>query len=77
VVATAVGGTPEVVADGESGFLVTPGDAHALAERTARLLADASLRRTMGAAGRALVSEQFTFRAQAAKYEELFSSISE
>jgi glycosyltransferase involved in cell wall biosynthesis len=52
VVASAVGGVPEVVVDGETGFLVPPGDPEALADALGRLLADGELRRRMGAAGR-------------------------
>ena len=49
-VATAVGGVPEVVADGETGFLVPPNDPDAMALRIIRLLDDAELRRGMGEA---------------------------
>lgn len=52
VVATAVGGVPEVVVDGETGLLVPVDDAQALAAALARLLADRALRLQMGAAGR-------------------------
>ncbi len=52
VVATAVGGVPEIVVDGETGLLVPAGDADALADALRRLLADAALRRRQGAAGR-------------------------
>jgi glycosyltransferase involved in cell wall biosynthesis len=52
VVATAVGGIPEIVVDGETGFLVPAEDAGALTEAFERLLADRELRRRMGAAGR-------------------------
>jgi glycosyltransferase involved in cell wall biosynthesis len=52
VVATRVGGVPDVVRDGEDGFLVEPGDVAALAERLVRLAADPALRARMGAAGR-------------------------
>lgn len=51
-VATAVGGVPDLVADGETGFVVPPGDPAALAERTVRLLKDEALRRRMGSAAR-------------------------
>jgi glycosyltransferase involved in cell wall biosynthesis len=51
VVATAVGGVPDVVRDGVDGFLVEPGDVDAMADRLARLAADADLRRRMGEAG--------------------------
>jgi glycosyltransferase involved in cell wall biosynthesis len=53
VVATAVDGTPEAVADGESGLLLRPGDVGALADHLVRLGRDPSRRRAMGHAGRA------------------------
>ncbi len=60
VVATRTGGIPEVVADGETGFLVPPRDHAAMADAIVRLLADPPLRQRMGAAGLARVQEQFT-----------------
>lgn len=59
-VATRAGGIPEVMADGETGFLVAPRDAGALAERLVRLLQDEALRRAMGAAALARARERFT-----------------
>jgi glycosyltransferase involved in cell wall biosynthesis len=59
VVATAVGGIPEIVDDGTTGLLVPPGDAAALAAALERLLADAGLRARMGAAGWERVRERF------------------
>jgi phosphatidylinositol alpha-1,6-mannosyltransferase len=61
VVAADSGGTPEVVADGETGLLVPYGDHAALADRLVRLLEDAPLRAAMGEAGRRRVTENFTF----------------
>ena len=55
VVATRVGGIPEIVVDGETGFLVAPDDAPALAAALGRLAADPTLRARMGAAGRGRV----------------------
>jgi glycosyltransferase involved in cell wall biosynthesis len=75
VVATAVGGTPEVVADGKTGLLVRAGDSDALAARITELLADEPRRRAMGDAGRRFVAEQFTFEAQAATYVRLFAEL--
>lgn len=49
VVATAVGGLPEMVEDGRTGYLVAPRDVKQLAEAVVRLLLDAPLRRQMGA----------------------------
>jgi glycosyltransferase involved in cell wall biosynthesis len=60
VVATAGGGIPEILTDGQTGLLVPMGDAPALAAAIARLLADPSLRARLGAAGRARVLEAFT-----------------
>ena len=67
VVASAVGGVAEAVADGETGLLVAPGDVDALAGAIERLLADGTLRRAMGSAGRARAAEHFAlgrFRAE-------------
>lgn len=61
VVASDVGGVREAVADGETGFLVPRGDAEALRDRLARLLADPALRRRMGEAGRRRYEAEFTF----------------
>jgi len=52
VVATAVDGTPEAVADGESGLLLPPGDVGALAEHMVALGRDPGRRKAMGRAGR-------------------------
>jgi len=52
VVATEVGGVPELVENGITGFLVPPRDPTALAEALQRLIADPGLRRRMGEAGR-------------------------
>ncbi len=49
VVATSIGGIPELVADGENGILVPPRDPAALSEALARLCRDAALRARMGA----------------------------
>ena len=66
VVATAVTGMPEVVRDGETGILLPPGDAQALA-RALRGLADGSVDPAPLAAGaQALIEEEFDSRAQAA-----------
>lgn len=57
VVASAVGGLPDLVRDGETGLLVPPGDSVALAAAVKRLAADEALRRRLGRAGRALAAE--------------------
>lgn len=61
VVATTVGGVPEIVVDGQTGFLVPPGDVDALRERLTQLLADPPLRRRLGAQARQHVLDRFTW----------------
>jgi glycosyltransferase involved in cell wall biosynthesis len=60
IVATSVGGIPEVVVDGDNGLLVAPRDHAAMAGAIVRVLTDAGLRRRMGEAGFARVRERFT-----------------
>ena len=59
VVATRVGGVPELVVDGETGLLVPPVDPRALALALQRLVDDPELRARLGAAGRARVEQHF------------------
>ena len=61
VVASRVGGIPEVVVDGETGWLVPPGDAAALAEALRGALADPARARRMGEAGRRRVEAHFSW----------------
>jgi glycosyltransferase involved in cell wall biosynthesis len=75
VVSTAIAGTPEAVRDGETGFLFTPGDRAALAERLARLARDASLRATMGQSGRALAEARFGSEPIAERLRKLWESV--
>ena len=66
VVASAIAGIPDMVRDGETGFLMPPRDGEALAARLGALVEDGELRRRMGAAGRALVEREFERRDQRA-----------
>jgi glycosyltransferase involved in cell wall biosynthesis len=75
VVATAVGGTPEVVIDGCTGFLVAPNDPVALARRIADLVTAPELARALGIAARRRVEEHFSFEVQARAYEMLFDEV--
>jgi len=75
VVATAVGGTPEVVEDGLNGYLIPPGDADALAGRILDALESEDRRQAMGRHGSERVRRHFTFAAQARAYEELFAQL--
>lgn len=74
VVATAVGGIPEVIADRATGWLVPAGDPAALANTLAAVLGDES-RVRIGEAGRALVRERFGVERQAAAYRKLFENV--
>lgn len=77
VVASRIGGVPEIVEDGVTGLLVEPGDVQALSDAVARLLGDRALAERMGQAGRAAVLERFNWEHCAdrcvAAYEELES----
>jgi glycosyltransferase involved in cell wall biosynthesis len=77
VVATAVGGCPEVVVDQDNGFLVPPGDAGELHAAIRRLIEQPERARQMGQAGRSHVREHFTFAAQAESYRRLFAELIE
>jgi glycosyltransferase involved in cell wall biosynthesis len=68
VVATAVGGTPEAVADGVDGYLVPAGDPTVLARRILDVLAAVD-RRGMGRRGRQRMRDEFTFDVQARRFQ--------
>ena len=73
VVATAVGGIPDAVQDGVTGFLAPSGDAEALADAIVKLLRDTALRRRMAAAARTFARDTFSLermtRTMAQSYE--------
>jgi glycosyltransferase involved in cell wall biosynthesis len=71
IVATAVGGAPECVRDGENGILAPPGKSEALANAIIPLLRDAELRNKMGQAGRNRALEEFSPEAKIPMIEEV------
>ena len=75
VVATKTGGIPELVKEGESGFLVPYGSTDAISERLIMILGDARLRGAMGRRASEIVEKEFTWHAVAvrtkAAYDEL------
>lgn len=75
VVATRVGGVPEVVEDGVTGLLVPPRDPDALAEAITRLLRDPDLRCKMGQAGRERVESEFSVEKMVRKTETLYEEV--
>ena len=72
VVGTRAGGTPEMIVEGETGFLVTPSDFQSLAEAIARLAGDAFLRKRLGMAGRERVESHFSLRLMTDRIEALY-----
>ena len=75
VVATAVGGSPEIVRDGSTGFLVPPGAPAALARGLLDLLGSAQRRRRMGEAGRRLVEREFGIDQMRRSYDALYEDL--
>jgi glycosyltransferase involved in cell wall biosynthesis len=74
VIATAVGGNPELVSPGRTGELVPPDDVEAMAQALVRLAADPSRAAAMGRAGRAEVERRFSLQAMVAAYRALYES---
>jgi glycosyltransferase involved in cell wall biosynthesis len=72
VVATRVSAIPEIVADRETGLLADAGDAAAIAGHLRDLLADETLRRRLGDAGRARAQAEFSVAAMADRTVEVY-----
>jgi colanic acid/amylovoran biosynthesis glycosyltransferase len=70
------GGIGEAVEHGRTGFLVPPGDPHAIAAAVRRLLGDPALRRQMGLAARAAANEHFNAVAQSHFLEDTLLAVS-
>jgi glycosyltransferase involved in cell wall biosynthesis len=75
VVASAVGGIPEALRDGENGLLVPPCDAQALAAALARLLADDSLCTRLGAAARMTVQQHYSTEAVCGRLAAIYNDL--
>lgn len=75
VVATAVGGIPEQVIDGRTGFLVPEGDAEAMAQRIVRLLGQQNVHRVMSGEAERVARERFDVTQQVRAYLEWYDSI--
>jgi glycosyltransferase involved in cell wall biosynthesis len=60
VIGSNIGGIPEQIEDGTSGFLFQQGNAHDLGEKMARLIQDKGLRRDMGKAGRKIIEQKYS-----------------
>lgn len=75
VVATAVGGLPELIAHARNGYLVSPGDTAAMADYVVSLLGDAALRSRLGAQAREHVERGFSLRARRAALTALYEEV--
>jgi glycosyltransferase involved in cell wall biosynthesis len=75
VVATDVGGADELVIDGETGMLVTPGAVPALADALDAMLSNPAAARAMGEAGRRRVESDFTLEGMIRRYERLYREV--
>jgi N-acetyl-alpha-D-glucosaminyl L-malate synthase BshA len=74
VIASLAGGLPEVVADGETGFLCPVGDINAMAERAVEILGDSDLRVRMGKRARALALDRFDEEKIVPRYRDLYAT---
>ena len=74
VVATAVGGVPELIDEGKTGFLVPPDDHEALANRLCVISSWPRLIEEMGTAGRRKVEREFTLQTSVERHRELYAS---
>ena len=77
VVASAVGGIPELIVDGRTGYLVPPGDARALAECLRRLLLNPAQQRTLGDAGLARARQHFSSEGMVETISKIYDSLLE
>ena len=75
VIATAIGGLPEVVADGETGRLFPVGEVQGMAAEAVRLLSDEPARQAMGEAGRNRAITQFAREIVMPRYEDLYRRV--
>jgi len=75
VIASDLGGPRELVRDGDTGFLVPPDDAKALADRLRTLFDDPELRQRLGASGNAFAKEQFNAEVNTRRVLEYYDSL--
>jgi glycosyltransferase involved in cell wall biosynthesis len=75
VVASRIGGITDIVEDGKTGLLVTPGDASELAAALRRLAQDRGLARRLGEAGRAVVEERFSWDAIVGAWDAVYRRV--
>jgi glycosyltransferase involved in cell wall biosynthesis len=72
IIASHVGGVPEMIVEGQNGLLVKPEDTDGLARACIRLLENPDERTTMGAAGWRIVNQKFSIERQVDQLKELY-----
>ncbi len=77
VIGSAVGGIPDLIEDGENGFLIAPGDEAELSDRLAQILEDDELCRRLGEAGRRVASSRVSTEQYFVNYRRLFQAARE
>jgi glycosyltransferase involved in cell wall biosynthesis len=75
VVATKVGGSPEMVTDGVTGYIVPPADSHSLANAVINLLNEPNKAEEMGKTGRKIANEKFTVEKMVKSYENMYQEL--
>lgn len=75
VVVTDVGGLPDIVADGQEGYVVPSGDVDALTRRVGELVDDAETRQTLGKAARRRAESEFSIEQSARAYERMLEAV--
>ncbi len=76
LIATAVGGNPEIAINGDNGFVVPPHDAAAIAEKICALAGDPDMAKKMGERSRALWQEKFTLERMMTRIDDLYGRCS-
>jgi glycosyltransferase involved in cell wall biosynthesis len=73
IVASDVGGVPELIDDGRTGLLTPAGDARLLADRISSLIADPAMAARLGAAARHEVASRYSFERMVTQFENLYA----
>lgn len=77
VVATKVGGIPDIVKDNETGILVNPADCHSLAQALIRILSDEALSKKLGEAARQHINEKFSASRMVENVDKVYGELLE
>ena len=75
VIGTRAGGMPEVVMEGENGYLMAVGDVEGMAARAIEILSDPALQRRLGVAGRELAEQRFNVTQVVPLYRQFYEEV--